>query len=144
MIAASALASAEAAPPLAGSWTGSYTCGQGLTAMTLDLAETKTGRVNGVMTFYAHPKNPGVPTGCFTLSGAFDSATGELVLRQDRWIKQPDAFWYMVDLDGRVDRDAYAGRVLFAPQPEACTTFALRRTIARPPTPACGAGALTS
>jgi hypothetical protein len=50
------------------------------------------------------------------------------VLRPTRWIHRPDENWSMTMLDGRVDANgAYAGRVVFAGNPKACSTFALRR-----------------
>ena len=142
-----ALSGAALGQPLsrvAGSWAGEYTCPQGLTSMTLDVNETKAGGVTALATFYAKPQNPGVPSGCFTMTGRFNASTGKFVLTQRQWIQRPDEFWYMIDLDGRVDGQSYRGAVGFPIMPGACTTFELRK-VARPPRPpgACG-DALTS
>lgn len=127
-LAAAALVTAALAQPvhsLSGAWSGQYTCPQGVTAMRLDLREGKAGAVEGVMTFYAHPDNPTVPSGCFTMHGKFNAATGKLQLRQGHWISRPDAGWYMIDLDGKIDQHGYKGAVGFPISPGACTTFAV-------------------
>lgn len=148
-VATVAIATAALAQPrsLSGAWSGAYTCPQGVTAMRLDLREGRAGAVEGVMTFYAHPDNPGVPSGCFTMHGKFNAATGKLVLRQGRWISRPDAGWYMIDLDGKIDKDgAFTGQVGFPISPGACTTFAVRPAPQAAPRPstACDNPALTS
>ncbi len=145
-IAAIATAAFARTRSLSGVWSGAYTCPQGLTAMRLDLREGKGGAVEGVMTFYAHPENPGVPSGCFTMHGKFNAATGRLALKQGQWISRPDAGWYMIDLDGKVGADGYKGAVGFPISPGACTTFAVKpvtQTAPRPST-ACDNAALTS
>ena len=124
-----AIADSACADTLTGLWRGEYTCGQGLTAMTLAMNQDPRGGVRAVMTFSAHPKNPGVPTGCFTMTGRYDDAkAGSLLLKQSKWLKQPDPDWYMIDFRGAVSGDGahYAGKVVF-PDDGLCTTFAVTR-----------------
>ncbi len=108
---------------LAGTWRGSYTCAQGLTALTLVITgagENLAARFE----FSAHPSNPGVPSGSFTLAGRFEAKTGEITLTPVSWIDRPPDY-QMVPLSGRV-RDggrAIAGRVLT----EGCSSFSVER-----------------
>jgi hypothetical protein len=91
---------------LAAPWNGSYVCNQGLTRLQLSLRPLAGGITNKVeadFVFSAAPDNPRVATGSFHLKGTLDSATGTLVLKQDRWIEQPDDPSYrMVDLEGKI------------------------------------------
>lgn len=115
-----------------GQWSGEYTCSQGLTGMTVELRPQRGDEVDATVTFFAHPRNPGVESGCYNAHGTIDRATGRLVLRPTRWIFKPGEGWSMTSLDGRVDATGgFNGRVVFAGNPGACTTFALRRN-ARP------------
>lgn len=149
LFAAFTVAGSACADTLTGLWRGEYTCGQGLTAMALSLREDACGNVHAVMTFSEHPKNPGVPTGCFTLAGRYNARSGALTLKQQKWIKQPDPYWYMIDLSGKVSADgaSYAGNVGF-PQDGLCTTFSVKRiSRALPPAPRakdCDSEALVS
>lgn len=131
--AATFLAAMLAAAPcfadtVTGLWRGEYVCGQGLTALNLSMREDERGRVTATFAFSEHPKNPGVPTGCFTLAGRYNARTGALALKQERWIKQPDPFWYMIDFGGTVSKDGahYSGKVIF-PEDGLCTTFTVAR-----------------
>lgn len=111
-----------------GQFSGEYTCSQGLTGMTVELRPARGDEVDATVTFYAHPRNPGVESGCYAAHGTLDRATGKLTLRPTRWIFRPGEGWSMTALDGRIDAaGAYAGRVIFAANPSACRTFALRR-----------------
>jgi hypothetical protein len=134
LFAALAVAGSACADTLTGLWRGEYTCGQGLTALTLAMNQNARGDVRAVMTFSAHPKNPGVPTGCFTMAGRYNARSGALTLKQGKWLKQPDPDWYMIDFSGAVARDGahYAGKVVF-PDDGLCTTFAVTRVSRAPP-----------
>jgi hypothetical protein len=76
-------------------WTGTYTCGQGLTDLRLTINDSGGGAQTAIFAFSADPSNPGVPSGSYTMTGNY-SASG-LVLKEDHWINQPDGY-YMVDL----------------------------------------------
>lgn len=112
-----------------GQFSGEYTCSQGLTGMTVELRPVRGDEVDATVTFYAHPRNPTVESGCYSAHGMLDRATGKLMLRPTRWIFKPGDGWSMTALDGQIDNasGAYAGRVIFADNPSACRTFALRR-----------------
>jgi hypothetical protein len=141
--------SAAAQTALSGSFAGEYVCGPGLTGMTLHLrAPQANGRVSATAVYYAHPKNPEMPTGCYELTGTLNRATGDLVLDPQRWVLRPGENWFMTSLEGRLDTKtgALTGRVFRRDEATACTTFVLQRN-ARPfvPTPsACQAKALVS
>ncbi len=80
----------QALPAIAGVWTGTYTCAQGLTDLRLTINSSGGGAVTAVFAFSADPSNPGTPPGSFAMTGTY-SATG-LVLNQDHWINQPDGY----------------------------------------------------
>ncbi len=85
----------QALPAIAGVWTGTYTCSQGLTDLRLTINDSSGGDLTAIFDFYADPSNPGTPSGSFAMTGTY-SASG-LVLNQDHWINQPDGY-AMVDL----------------------------------------------
>ena len=119
-------------------WEGVYDCPQGRTGLTLTLEPADTG-VTALFHFYADPSNPGVPEGCFAMSGTLDPGTGRLELRAEQWLLRPYNY-YTVDLTGWVspDRQRLQGEI---PSP-GCTVFDLSRTV-RPvhvPPPPCRPG----
>ncbi|KAF0179501.1 MAG: hypothetical protein IV086_15130 [Hyphomonadaceae bacterium] len=141
---ATGLAAAQGPRAAGGQWSGAYTCSQGLTGMTVDLRPLRGEEMEATVTFYAHPDNPGVESGCYGARGTLDRETGRLVLRPTRWISRPGPGWSMTTLEGRIDANgAYAGRVVYAGDPRACRGFALRRNARplNPPPPACAADA---
>jgi len=113
-----------------GEWVGTYTCAQGLTGLTLTLTEATPTSANALFHFYADPRNPRVPTGCFSMDGGYDPASGQLALKGGPWLLRP-AGYSVVSFDGRVDAEGrhFEGVVR---GPSGCTTFAL----ARAPSPA--------
>lgn len=123
---------AETAPAgpaaITGTWTGTYTCLQGRTGLTLTIDEASPDQVRATFHFYADPSNPGVPSGCFNQTGSYDPATRRLTLAGGRWIVRPRDY-ETVGLVGTLDSAGavLAGRVT---QAEGCTTFRLER---RPP-----------
>lgn len=108
---------------LLGDWTGEYVCNQGVTGMTLRIDRVEPD-IRARYIFYRIDENPNLPSGCFTLRGAYDPASGALKLFQFEWIRQPEG-WLMVDLDGVVDPlgPAFAGAVFGYN----CTTFTLQK-----------------
>lgn len=87
--------SPQVLPAIAGTWTGTYTCAQGLTGLRLTINNSGGGALTATFVFYAVPSNPGVPSGSFAMTGTY-SASG-LVLNQDHWINEPSGY-SMVDL----------------------------------------------
>lgn len=127
VIAAAALCAAAGPRLHGGAWSGSYVCSQGLTGMTVTLAPRRGDAVDAVVTFYAHPDNPTVASGCYEASGRYEAASGHLVLEPGRWILKPGEGWRTTVLDGRLTADGgFAGRVIAPGTPTACANFALR------------------
>lgn len=126
-LAVACAAAAAAQPAIVGDYSGQYTCSQGLTGMTVRLSPPRAGTVDATIVFFAHPDNPGVPSGCYTAHGRIQ-ADGHLVLSPDAWLYRPSDSWSMTVLDGVVSANgAFAGRVVAPHYPSACSTFALRR-----------------
>lgn len=108
---------------LTGTWTGSYTCSQGETGLSLVIQAVPDGTLTATFSFYALPGNPGVPSGSFTMTGTY--AAGGVDLTHDQWISQP-AGWEMVDLSSgppAQNGTVLAGRVTTP----GCGTFTVTR-----------------
>jgi hypothetical protein len=123
---ASAVRAEDAAETsIIGPWVGTYTCGQGLTGISLTITEAHEGRAEALFHFYAVPENPGVPTGCFLQSGTYNAETRRVTLRGGRWLLQPPDY-VTVGFSGQLDR---AGRRLTGKVigPRGCTTFRMER-----------------
>ena len=124
-----------------GTWKGSYRCGQGNTALILDLQPgPKTGEIKGLFYFHESGDNPGVPQGCFAMTGSVDRQSRRVELYAGRWLLQP--FGYVtVDLVGQLDPtgERLSGRVIGP----LCRGFELQRVKSGPATipPACLGGA---
>jgi hypothetical protein len=111
---------------VAGTWTGTYTCSQGLTGTRLVLRDSG-GKVTGTSSIYPVKSNPGVPHGEITVSGTYSAARG-LVVSGRHWIHQP-AGYVPVGFSGRLSRSGteLSGRVT-GRDDAGCTTFMVRRT----------------
>jgi hypothetical protein len=110
---------------LAGTWTGTYLCNQGETALTLTLVDPAAGASR--FDFSATPANPGVPNGSFSVTLSLDGA--DLVVTPQAWIAQP-AGYLMVGLrvPGPIDSatNVLSGTVAY----QGCSTFEVRRQVA--------------
>jgi hypothetical protein len=131
-----AAATAALAKPASGAasatYSGEYTCTQGLTGMTLQLRPVGGNRsgprqVEALIVYYEHPANPGVPSGCFLSRGTFDPRTGEVSLDPDRWVYRPSPDWEMTRMEGRIEERSFSGRIMALSGPSGCTTFSLKR-----------------
>lgn len=132
---------AQAGDGIAGIWEGQYDCNQGLTGLSLFVAQPSQGRLKTVFFFYPTAENPGVPEGCFEMSGRYDGATGDVQLVAGRWLLRPEGY-VTVNLSAALDTDtAEIAGIVNGP---GCTEFLLRRTTAatRPFPPACRPPAL--
>lgn len=123
---AAAAAFAKPAAHANGVYAGEYTCTQGITGMTLDMRGAGPGRVEAVVVYYEHPRNPGVPSGCFFSRGTVD-ADGKVTLEPDHWILQPSPNWEMTRMQGAIEGATFSGRIIALSGPSGCTTFALTR-----------------
>jgi outer membrane protein OmpA-like peptidoglycan-associated protein len=123
-----------------GQWVGTYTCGQGLTGLTLTVAEATPTSASALFHFYADPSNPRVPTGCFTMDGSYDPADGHLRLTGQDWLLRPSGY-QLVSFDGSVDAEGkqFEGIVTGQRAPlRGCTMFHLARTASSaPPSERC-------
>lgn len=117
-------ARAQRVPNMAGNWSGTYTCAQGVTDLRLAIFQTTASRVTAIFKFSANSENPGVPSGRYWMSGTYNRRTGKIVLRPSRWIKRP-ADYIMVGLSGDVadGNAAISGRVTHS----SCSTFTVTR-----------------
>lgn len=125
-------AAPASAQGLKGTWSGEYTCNQGLTGVTLTVTRGDPGDVRALFHFYEAPSNPGVPQGCFEMAGRFDSASGTLRLLGGRWLLQPPGY-IVVDFIGNLEAEGgrFDGRV----EGYNCTTFRLERRPSPLPVP---------
>ncbi|HWO87533.1 MAG TPA: hypothetical protein VNL98_00125 [Gemmatimonadales bacterium] len=110
------------ATPLAGRWTGTYTCGQGETGLTLTITPGVMGQLEARFEFRALPSNPSVPSGEYWMAG-WVTTDGHVALVGVEWIRQPPNY-IMVGLWGRLsaDRRRFSGIV-----PECAAPFSLVR-----------------
>ncbi|MFD3720763.1 protein kinase [Streptomyces sp. NPDC058674] len=111
--------------PVVGSWQGTYLCGQGLTRLDLRITSPGGRALAAVFAFSAHPDNPTVPNGSFTMVGSFEN--GRMVLRADRWINQPPGY-LAVDLAAVVvgERPAVLSGTVVS-SAASCTQFVVGR-----------------
>ena len=111
------------ARPLSGEWIGTYTCGQGLTGLTLTMTGHASGAVDAIFSFYPIPENPSIPSGSSTKRGVY-LIGGGLNLESGAWIDQPLGY-QMVDMIGIVspDKTTYSGTL----DNYHCTTFYVTR-----------------
>ncbi len=79
----------DAAPSRPGdlSWTGRYTCTQGITGMTLTLDDGADGELHGIVSFFAGPENPDVPSGQYTVAAVRDGS--RLRVEPRAWTVRP-------------------------------------------------------
>jgi hypothetical protein len=118
-----------AADFLSGEWTGSYSCYQGATALTLSI-EPEGEQWRGTFTFGPLKANKGVPHGAYSLS---ITRNGEHYdMQPGAWIEQPDGY-VTVALDGTMSADltTLSGAVLF----DGCDSFEVTRTSPLPAPP---------
>ena len=85
-------------------WSGTYTCSQGLTGVTLsiDLDDTVA---TAVFEFTAVPSNPSVPSGSSRMTGTVTqnaAGTASVDLVPGAWISQPPG-WFLVGVNATSD-----------------------------------------
>lgn len=110
----------QAAGVQSGGWAGVYRCAQGLTGAHLTLTVAPDGTAAGLFEFYAIAQNPGVPRGCFEMSGHLDRA-GNLMLLPGAWRLRPAGF-VAIGLTGAEDG---ADRLVGEVQGPGCGVFVL-------------------
>lgn len=104
------LATGQPSGEVLGVFRGTYSCGQGQTALTLRVVRTAPGeRTRAVFQFGPTAAFPGVPFGSFWLEGRIDLGGGVVTLAPAAWIEQPPQF-ETVGLNGVVDPGGMAMR----------------------------------
>ena len=105
-------------------WRGTYTCGQGLTELTLVIRSVRDGRVDAIFDF---DWRAGGISRRFEVRGVLSPTTCRLRLTPVRWLEQPPPGWVMVSLDGAFGNNGtrYSGRVHPDSGGAACTTFSV-------------------
>lgn len=132
----SAAPSAPAQRTINGEWTGKYICRQGVTGVHVVFSGDGS---RALFHFYGLPENPGVPEGCFSMSGFFDPASGALNMTAGQWIVRPPNF-VTANVSGNVDASGqiFVGRLLNTP---GCENIILARGPSPRPLPnACQRG----
>jgi hypothetical protein len=86
-----------AASAIAATWTGTYTCSQGLTGLRLTIKAAAGNALYATFAFYPVPSNPSVPSGSYSMTGFMDPAG--IFLNGNQWISQP-AGYDMVNIVG--------------------------------------------
>jgi hypothetical protein len=109
---------------LVGSWVGKYNCAQGVTGLTLTIAELAGGGLSGIFDFYPVPGGSRFTEGSY--SGTVTvSPDGSFEFEPQGWISQPSGFT-AVALSGHyvADTQRLQGQVTGA---IGCTSFDLSR-----------------
>ena len=73
---------------LTGTWSGSYTCGQGTTGATLQIVANSDQNVGALFQFAVPNSSPG----SYFLRGAFDPTTNRVAMRFTSWKYQPQGY----------------------------------------------------
>lgn len=108
-------------------WEGEYTCAQGVTALTLRVTRHGETSLEATFMFRASEKNPGVPSGAYTLIGEI-RADHSFELAPSQWIDRPMGY-IMVGMAGDVDGagTSMRGRITES----SCGEFELHRVLDR-------------
>lgn len=86
---------------------GSYKCGSSRTNLTIEITSVVAAQVESIFEFkYKRTR------GRFSLVGSYDSSTGKLVLKPNKWIDRPSGY-SMVGMTGLLSGDGtvYEGRI---------------------------------
>jgi hypothetical protein len=116
---------APAAPgqsTIGGEWSGKYQCRQGITGVHMVFSQDGS---RALFHFYGTPENPGVPEGCFSMSGFFDPASRTINLTAGQWLLRPRNY-NTANISGGLDGSGqiFAGQIL---GPPGCTAIIMRR-----------------
>jgi hypothetical protein len=109
-----------------GIWRGQYVCNQGVTLLTLTIRLEQPDTLTATFTFHAHPDNPGVPSGEYSMVGKMGPSAGHLKLTAQSWIKRPRDY-VTVGLEG--DYDVKTGRYRGTVDGPRCSSFYVERDL---------------
>jgi hypothetical protein len=128
------LGTAAASGP-SGTYTGTYTCRQGATGLSLSITAAPGDKLSALFHFYGLPSNPSFPEGCFLMRGTYDSASESVRLYGGEWLLRPPNF-RSVDLQGQLSGGVLTGTVVGP----SCTSFSVRSDARPPPLPTACSG----
>jgi hypothetical protein len=109
-----------------GIWRGQYVCNQGVTLLTLTIRLEHPDTLRATFAFRAHPDNPGVPSGEYSMVGKVGPNAGHLKLAAQSWITRPRDY-VTVDLEG--DYDVKSGRYRGTVAGPRCSSFYVERDL---------------
>ena len=119
----------------AGTYTGTYECAQGPTALSLSITSAPDRSLTAMFHFYGLASNPQFPEGCFSMRGSYDPSSGAVLLYAGAWLLRPHNF-VSVDLRGQLAGDTLTGIVVHS----GCGSFSLRADRHPPPLPSACSG----
>ncbi len=107
----------SAPPPASGNdpfrpgqdWFGTYTCPQGLTQLDLRIVAMHDDVIDDAE--FIFDWTGGNESGSYSMTGAFDPATGIATFTPSAWISRPGPSWYMVGLSGTATTSTYGGDI---------------------------------
>lgn len=129
-------AGSSAMASMVGNWQGTYTCAQGLTGVSLQIAPEQNGAVSVTEDTYPVPANPTVPQGSDYARGTLSGTT--IHLKEVAWRVRPASDWVLGSFLGTLPASGarvFKGTVTGT----GCTTFSVHRT-ALPPAASAAAG----
>ena len=107
---------------MAGVWTGTYTCNQGLTGVRLTITASGRDALRAVALFYPVAGNPGTASGSYEMSGSYSAGAG-LILTPAYWISEPPGY-VMVSISAPPPSASSMQGTVEGPN---CTTFSVTR-----------------
>jgi hypothetical protein len=107
---------------ITGTWQGTYECPQGVTGLTLTIAESAPNDFKGNFRFYPTPDNANPARGDYEVAITFDPASRRIEVRGTRWIDQPPGYVFAT-LRGALQGEQLIGTVENA----GCGAFELTR-----------------
>lgn len=124
---------------MVGDWQGTYTCSQGLTGVSFQIAPEQNGAVAVTEDTYPVPANPTVPRGSDYARGTLSGTT--VHLKEVAWRVKPASDWVLGSFYGTLPAQGVSG-FKGTVTGTGCTTFSVHRT-AGPPGASAAAGTWT-
>jgi len=105
---------------LSGTWSGTYTCQQGVTGVTLQIVATSSQNVGALLQFAV----PNSPSGAYFMRGVFNPANNAIAMNFTKWKYQPEGY-AAANITGTVNFTSkeLRGTVLLP----GCAAFSLRK-----------------
>jgi hypothetical protein len=111
-------------PTISGEWKGKYACLQGITGVTVAIAQTGN-KVIADFSLYLASNKLNIPSGVAKYEGDFNPISRRIRFPQGIWIEQPAPFWTAFGFHGQFDEnlETFSGKM----DHHSCTTINLRR-----------------